>query len=83
MEIISVVIVKNNVLEKVRTFGNVDEQDTSGGEAAEKTFEEEVMHYVNPKEDDVDMEIWLDNGYFEKEDVNVYITHSWIENLQI
>ncbi len=82
MELINVIIVKDNVLEKIRTFANVDEQDTSGVEAAEKAFEEEAMQYVNPKEDDIDIDRWLEDGYFEKHSVKIYITHSWIENLQ-
>ena len=83
---IHVITVKNNVVDEVRTFANIDEQDTSGAVEAEKVFEEKIMELV--KEDIDDIERYTEDGYFEIIDslgnkTTVSLVHSEIENIQM
>lgn len=83
---IHVITVKNNVVDEVRTFANIDEQDTSGTVEAEKVFEEKIMELV--KEDIDDIERYTEDGYFEIIDslgnkTTVSLVHSEIENIQM
>ena len=82
MELINVITIENNNVKELVTFANIDEQDMSGVEEAEKYFEEKVYKIATFK-DDVDIETALENGYYENGNTTVSIYHSGISNIQI
>ena len=75
----------DNVL-NMRSFENIDEQDTSGSEMAEKAFAEEVKKRIPENIDAVDVDDFieksLEDGYCSVNGYHVYIVHSFAENLQ-
>ena len=93
MELINVIVVTpDDCSIDIRTFANIDEQDTSGIEAAEEAYLEEiekVMPGIFDDEDDnwnqgkLNEDAALYDGHFSRNGYEFYIIHSSIENLQV
>lgn len=81
MEQIQVIKVnkKDNSLE-IKTFGNLDEQDSEGTELAIEFFEEVLINSGNLTQEEI--EIYLEDGYYDCPNFTLNIVHTFPENIQ-
>lgn len=79
MNLIHIVIMKQDILDSIKTWGYT-EDDKRGIKAAEAEFRKEILERF-PSTTDDDMEDMLDEGYCEGMNFGIFITHSILEEL--
>lgn len=78
--LVHVVMMRSGILENIKTFANIDDQDRSGTIEAEDHFIHQAMEiYKGISQDELDY--CLEEGHFEYGNYDLWIYHNCVENV--
>ena len=78
---IHVITVDSEGILNMNSFDNIDEKDTSGNELAEQRFTD-LIKEINESETEEEIENALEDGFYSYNGDNIYLVHSFPENIQ-
>ena len=81
MDLVHVILVDEDHAVNMKTFVNIDDQDNSGNEMAEEEFAKQVKNF-NSDVTDEEIDVSLEDGLYSYNGLNIYILHSYPENIQ-